>query len=124
MFWQLTLSNRKGIQAEKQALRLLKKEGLRLLNKNFACRTGEIDLIMLDQNTLVFIEVRFRSNPYFGSAISSIITKKQQKIRKTAAYYLQKHPRHNHRVCRFDVVAVSDNDVAPKKSLEWIKSAF
>ncbi|OED40132.1 YraN family protein [Endozoicomonas sp. (ex Bugula neritina AB1)] len=124
MFWQLNLSNDKAIQAEKLALRLLKKQGLQLIIGNFACRTGEIDLIMLDGDTLVFIEVRFRSNRHFGSAPSTITSKKQLKIRKTAAYYLQKHPQHNHRTCRFDVVAVSGNDAAPKKSLEWIKNAF
>ena len=130
MFWQLKLSNSKGAQAEKQALKFLKKQGLRLLSKNFACRTGEIDLIMLDRDSLVFIEVRYRSQQHYrnqqhyGSTLSTITQRKQQKIHKTANYYLQKHARHNHRTCRFDVVAISDNDAAPKKSLEWIKSAF
>ena len=124
MFWQLKLSNSKAVKAEKQALQFLKKQGLRLISKNFACSMGEVDLVMQDKETLVFIEVRFRSSSAYGSAASTITNKKQQKLRKTAAYFLQNHPKHNHRTCRFDAVAVSDNDAAPKKSLEWIKSAF
>ncbi len=124
MFWQLALSNKKGIRAEKQALQFLKKQGLQLIARNFACRTGEVDLIMLHQNTLVFIEVRFRSRSSYGSAAASVTLRKQQKIRRTAALYLQKHPKHQHRTCRFDVVAVSDDDDNGEKSLEWLKSAF
>lgn len=123
-FWRLRLSNPSGLKAEKQALRYLKKQGLIPLDRNFACKLGEIDLVMLHNNTLVFIEVRFRSSDHFGSAASTINRQKQQKIRKTAAFYLQKHPKYRFRTCRFDAVTIYNNDSDTKKSLEWIKSAF
>lgn len=124
MHWNLSLSNKKGTEAEKRALLFLKQQGLKLLHKNFACKTGEIDLVMLDHFTLVFIEVRSRSYSRFGNAASSINTNKQQKIRKTAAFYLQKHRQHNHRICRFDAISIDNHDNSRQNSLEWIKSAF
>ena len=124
MPWNLNISNKKGAEAEKSALLFLKQQGLKLLHKNFACRAGEIDLVMLDHFTLVFIEVRSRSHSRFGNAASSININKQQKIRKTAAVYLQKYRQHNHRVCRFDAISIDNHDGTGQNSLEWIKSAF
>ncbi|MFK0572893.1 YraN family protein [Endozoicomonas sp.] len=124
MPWKLNLSNRKGVQAEKRALLFLKQQGLTLLHTNFACKTGEVDLIMLDQSTLVFIEVRFRNRSKYGNAASSINGHKQKKIRNTAAVYLQNHRQHNHRICRFDAISIDNHDANGQNSLEWIKSAF
>lgn len=124
MPWTLNLSNRKGALAEKSALLYLKQQGLVLLHTNFACKSGEVDLIMLDQSTLVFIEVRSRGSSRFGSAASTINHTKQQKIRKTAAVYLQKYRQHNHRICRFDAISIDNHDAKGQNSLEWIKSAF
>ena len=124
MFWKLKLSSPKGVRAEKQALLFLKQQGLKLLHANFACKVGEIDLVMLDQATLVFIEVRYRSASRFGNAASSIDRRKQQKIQKTAAFYLQKHRKHNHRTCRFDAISIDNCDTNGQNSLEWTKSAF
>lgn len=124
MPWKLNLSNKKGAEAEKSALLFLRQQGLKLLHTNFACKAGEVDLIMLDQSTLVFIEVRSRGNPQFGNAASTIDLFKQQKIRKTAAVYLQKYRQHNHRICRFDAISIDNHDTKGQNSLEWIKSAF
>lgn len=124
MPWQLKLSNLKGLQAEHRALRYLKRQGLKLLTKNFACKAGEIDLIMLNGDTLVFIEVRYRSSVSFGSVASTITRHKQGKIRRTAEIFRLKNPKHRFRTCRFDTVAIYDNDSDPQNSLEWIKSAF
>ena len=124
MPWTLKPGNPTGARAEKQALLFLQQQGLKLLHANFACQAGEVDLIMLDQATLVFIEVRYRSASRFGSAASSIDRFKQQKIKKTAAVYLQKHRKHNHRVCRFDAISIDNCDTNGQNSLEWIKSAF
>ena len=94
----------------------LTRQGMRLLERNFRCRLGEIDLVMQEGNTLVFVEVRLRRNQQFGGAVASITHHKQQKLLKTAQIYLQqlKHlpP------CRFDVV-VTDGD-----HMEWIRDAF
>jgi len=124
MPWKLKLSNLKGARAEKKALRFLKQQGLRLLDTNFACKAGEIDLIMLDQATLVFVEVRSRSASRFGNAASTIDRTKRQKIRKTADFYLQSHREHSHRICRFDAISIDNYDTNGQNSLEWIKSAF
>ncbi|WP_299733065.1 YraN family protein [uncultured Endozoicomonas sp.] len=124
MFWKLNLRNNPGLQAENQALRYLKQQGLKSVARNFACKSGEIDLIMLDNEKLIFIEVRFRSKSNFGSAAQTINHHKQTKIRKTAAVYLQNHRQHNHRICRFDVIAIDNSDAKCENTLKWIKNAF
>lgn len=124
MVWRLFLKQKRGVQAEQQALQYLQQQGLRLIDQNFACKTGEIDLIMLDQAYLVFIEVRFRSQSRYGSASSSITRGKQGKIRNTAARFLQHNPQHSQRLCRFDVVAIDATPDAPSPSVQWIQSAF
>lgn len=124
MPWTLNLTNRKGARAEKSARRFLQQQGLTLLQANFACKSGEIDLIMLDQGTLIFVEVRSRGHSRFGNAASSIDKSKQQKIRKAAAVYLQKYREHSHRICRFDAISIDNHDGTGQNSLKWIKSAF
>lgn len=124
MPWQLRLSNLKGLIAERRALRYLKAQGLKLITRNYACKFGEIDLIMLCGETLVFIEVRYRSSVSFGSVASTINWHKQDKIRKTAEMFRMTNPGHRFRLCRFDVIAIYDNDSDHQNSLEWIKSAF
>ncbi len=124
MPWKLKLSHWLGARAEKQALSYLKSQGLKLLHTNFACKTGELDLVMLDHSTLVFIEVRARSRSDFGSAASSIDRHKQRKIRKTADVYLQKFRQHNHRICRFDAISIDNHDTSGQNNLNWIKNAF
>ena len=81
---------------------------------------------MLDKKTLVFVEVRFRSNPYFGGALESITPSKQAKLRRTAEYYLQKNRQHE--IARFDVVSVSKNTQTTMRkqpyTFDWISNAF
>ncbi|HHO59111.1 MAG TPA: YraN family protein, partial [Thiotrichales bacterium] len=96
---------KQGEQAELACCHYLKKHGLKLVEKNFACPLGEIDLIMLEKKTLVFIEVRFRRNNAFGGAVESITVGKQHKIRHTAELYLQQNTKYKN--ARFDVVAMS-----------------
>jgi putative endonuclease len=110
----------KGEAAEQLACDYLQKQGLHLLEKNYRSRQGEIDLVMQQGDSLVFIEVRQRSNTRFGGAAASVTTKKQEKLRLTALHYLQhKAPRAN---ARFDVVAVQgDNN---QQHIEWIRNAF
>lgn len=111
-------SNSKGVVAEKKALNYLLGQGLTLLHQNYYCRFGEIDLIMLDQDTLVFIEVRYRNNGDFGGALASINQAKQRKIITTAKYYLTRLTSEPY--CRFDAIALNETELTPL----WIKDAF
>ncbi|WP_330927315.1 YraN family protein [Candidatus Sororendozoicomonas aggregata] len=122
--WQLRKIRRDGAKAEKLALCYLKQQGLRLVAHNFACRQGEVDLVMLDYEVLVFIEVRFRASQAFGGALSSITPAKQQKVRKAAAQFIQRHKVHALRHCRFDTITITPNDDSRQNRLEWIKGAF
>ena len=82
---------KQGEDAEAACSHYLKSRGLKLVNRNFSCRFGEIDIIMLDNNILVFVEVRFRKNNNFGGGLESITTEKQRKLRRTAELYLQQN---------------------------------
>lgn len=113
-------TNQQGSLAETQAEQFLQQQGLLLLHKNFRCKTGEIDLIMRDQHTLVFIEVRLRSNRQFSSAAESVTWQKQQKIIRTAQVYLLKHNLLDKVRCRFDVITFD----RPQGHPQWIKDAF
>ena len=107
-----------GKAAEHKAAAFLEKQGLKLIASRYRAPAGEIDLIMEDHQTLVFIEVKFRKHTHFGTAAESVHTRKQQKILKAALLYLQKTKQFEKRPCRFDVVALSPNHI------EWIKNAF
>ena len=111
-------ANNAGLEAEKLAATFLMKHGLKLVTQNYHCRFGEIDLIMQDAKTLVFIEVRLRSNAKFGSAGASITPQKQQKLIATAQHYLQQH---GDTACRFDAILM---DKADLQQIEWIRNAF
>lgn len=107
-----------GNSAEKKACDHLTKNGLKCLTKQYRCKAGEIDLIMKEAQTLVFVEVRFRSNDNYGSALESIDTIKQRKIGHAANHYLMS-THQLHRPYRFDIVTLS-----PQQELDWIKNAF
>lgn len=109
-----------GKQHEDLAASYLQQQGLQLIERNFNCRMGEIDLIMRHNDTLVFVEVRYRSNDAYGSAIESVTYKKQQKILKTAQFYLMKKPQFQHLNYRFDIVGISQNG----QTLDWLSNAF
>ncbi|MGL4575156.1 MAG: YraN family protein [Burkholderiaceae bacterium] len=108
----------RGDAAEDAALRFLQKHGLKLEARNFIAKGGEIDLIMRDGATLVFVEVRARNHRGYGDAAASVTQLKQQRIAKAAAQYLQQR-RGALPACRFDVVGMAEH-TAP----QWIKSAF
>lgn len=110
-----------GHQAEDLACAHLERSGLRILARNYRVRGGEIDCIALDNDTLVFIEVRYRKSARFGGAAASIDVRKQQRVIHAAQVYLMKNPRQNHRPCRFDCVLL---DALHTDAPEWIKDAF
>lgn len=110
-----------GKRAERLALHYLKQQGLTFIAKNFTCAMGEIDLIMQDQHSLVFIEVRLRHRDDFATGLVSVNQTKQRKIIKTALFYLQSYPLPPDKTCRFDVIGLSSLSL---KDLTWVKNAF
>ena len=112
----------KGLHYERLAEEYLVRHALRLLHRNYNCRVGEIDLIMEDGATLVFVEVRFRESARFGGALESITPKKQARVMRAAANFLQHTPRTAERPCRFDAVGITGSH-APL-NICWIKGAF
>ena len=109
----------KGALAEQWAAQYLRQQGLKPIAQNFRSRFGEIDLIMHEGMTLVFIEVRLRRNTNFGGAAASIDTRKQQRIIRTAQYYLASLARTP--PCRFDVVLMDD---VLGHDVQWLRNAF
>ena len=111
-----------GQAAEQAACTYLESQGLNLLEKNYRCCLGEIDLIMTDISTLVFVEVRYRRQLSYGSGAESVTYGKQQKIIKTAQHFLASHQSHTDKACRFDVISVTHT---PRNyAFNWIKDAF
>jgi putative endonuclease len=107
-----------GTRAETLAADYLQARGMRLLERNYRCRLGEIDLILADGSALVFVEVRLRRNPGYGGAAASITAAKRQRILRAARHYLAGKPEP---LCRFDVVLL--DSLTPDR-IEWIKDAF
>jgi putative endonuclease len=110
-----------GDHAEKLALKYLKKQNLTPYQKNYYCQYGEIDLIMWDQQYLVFVEVRYRKTQNFGGALASIDQFKQAKLRRSAEHYLIR-TKNTDCPCRFDILCLNGNLNNP--DFHWIKNAF
>jgi putative endonuclease len=118
-------SRDRGQDAELACCRYLQQQGLKLLDRNYHGRRGELDLVMQERDTVVFIEVRYRKNNAFGGALESITCSKQEKLRLTAEQYLQQETDLTRG--RFDVVAMTgkiQNNGSCNYSFEWIKNAF
>lgn len=114
-----TPAQRAGDAAEAAALALLMAQGLRPLARNVRYKMGELDLVMLDGEVLVFVEVRRRGNAAFGGALASIDRRKARRCALAASAFLQRHPRHAGRDCRFDVVGFDGAGTA-----DWRRAAF
>ena len=119
----LTKTRKIGAIAEQYALSYLNNAGLITITTNWSCRFGEIDLIMLEHDTVVFVEVRYRKNIHFGGALDSIDPYKREKIITTAEYFLNEYPQWLEHSCRFDVITAhpSNTEVI---TLDWIQDAF
>ncbi len=100
----------------------MRSQGLKLLQRNFSSRFGEIDLIMEDQNTLVFIEVKYRARSDHGSGADAVTPHKQGRISRTAGWYLAKNPRRAEQFCRFDVISIQPGK--KEQGINWIRNAF
>ncbi len=111
-----------GAAAEDLASEFLQARGLTVVERNFRCTRGEIDLIMRHNGELVFVEVRARSNSCFGDGAESVNSRKQGRLQRTAATFLQRNTTWASWPCRFDVVSVALRHGAPR--IEWIPDAF
>lgn len=115
-----------GASYEDIALVYLEKAGLALLARNFTCRYGEIDLVMSEQNVVVFVEVRYRRGANlrggYGDGVDSVSARKRAKLVRAAEVFLASHARLAQRPCRFDVLAIADGDSAPV--IDWRRNAF
>lgn len=116
--WNSKDKQQSGRHAEQTARDYLESRGLKWLESNFRSRGGEIDLIMKDGATLVFVEVRYRKGRQFGGAAASVNHTKQQRLIQAAMVYLQKQGKEY--PCRFDVLALEGS----KPTIEWITNAF
>lgn len=95
---------------------------MRCVARNHTCRGGEIDLVMLADDALVFVEVRYRRGARFGSAVESIDERKQKRLIRAAEDFLMRHPHFANLACRFDVMAMYGDASRPR--CDWIAGAF
>jgi putative endonuclease len=105
-----------GQAGEDRALAFLQQQGLQLVERNFLCKVGELDLVMRDGAHLVFVEVRERSNPLFGGAAASISPAKRRRIVRAAKFYLLRFVKMP--PCRIDVVAIDG------ERINWLRNAI
>lgn len=108
-----------GAREEALALSHLQAQGLQLVERNWRCRGGELDLLMRERQTLVIVEVRKRANPNFASAAESVDARKQARVVHAAQAYLAAHAEFAQAPVRFDVVALDGAD-----RIEWLQGAF
>lgn len=107
---------------ENVAFDYLRDKKLIKVKRNYQCKVGEIDLIMIDNCTLVFIEVKYRKNSDWVSATESVTKSKQRKIIKAAQLFLLQNKKYKDWNCRFDVVSIQGNEQNPE--INWIEHAF
>jgi putative endonuclease len=120
---EATLDRRaRGAAVEAAALAYLQDRGLRLLARNAASKVGEIDLVLRDGATVVFVEVRYRAHVGYGGGAASVDAGKRRKLVRAAQVFLMRNPTLSQSPCRFDVVDASGDPDAP--DLRWIRAAF
>ena len=112
----------RGRNAEDIACARLQQAGLTLTTRNYRSPFGEIDLVMQERDTLVFVEVRYRSSDVFGTPAETVDARKQARLRATAEHYLQKTPRASKKACRFDIVALTGNGEGG--DFRWLQNVF
>lgn len=111
-------SKARGDAGETYALRYLEQQGLTLVCRNYRCKMGEVDLILKQEKTWVFVEVRMRKSSQYGSAVETVTAAKQRKIRNTAQYFMLDKGLSANTPLRFDVVGIDGT------AIQWIVAAF
>ena len=101
----------KGTRYESMAACYLEEKGYRILEQNFRCKQGEVDIIAQDGKYLIFVEVKYRRNASHGYAVEAVLYKKQQNISRVAAFYLLRHGLSEDTPCRFDVIAIDGENI-------------
>ena len=109
-----------GKEGEDRAAQFLKKQGYRILERNYSTRSGEIDLIALHDGVVVFVEVKTRTNAAYGAPELAVTPRKQQRMVKAALGYI-KYKKLHQVPCRFDVVAIAPER---EQEVELIQNAF
>lgn len=107
-----------GAQRERQAAEFLTKNGMRIVDRNFCCRQGEIDLVGYHQGFLVFVEVKYRSGAEKGNALEAVDCRKQYRICRVADYYRYTHGLGDDTSVRYDVIGIQGPEV------QWVQNAF
>ena len=107
-----------GTQKEQQAAAYLESAGFEILERNYRCRTGEIDLIAKEGGYLVFVEVKYRATGAKGSALEAVDRKKAAQVRRVAGIYLYEKRLSEHTPCRFDAVGID------REAVTHIRDAF
>lgn len=115
-----TARAQRGTAVEAAALAHLRQAGLRPLANNARYRGGELDLVMRDGDTVVFVEVRYRATAAFGGGAASVDLRKRRKLVLAAQLFLQSHPALANQPCRFDVV----DAWGEPPQLNWLRDAF
>lgn len=112
--------NRRSVGAayEQGAARYLEAMGYEILHRNYRCRMGEIDLVIKDGKTIVFVEVKYRAKGEKGNALEAVDIRKQKTISVVAAYYLMRECQDMDIPCRFDVVGIDGDEI------HHVKNAF
>lgn len=109
-----------GAQGEHLARKFLEKQGMVLICANYACRWGELDLVMLEEQTLVFIEVKTRRSLRYGSALEAVTPQKQRRLWMSVRDYLLKHPHEG--PVRFDVVGIHRQ--SGQEKIDYVRNAL
>ena len=122
MIFKTNSSRTIGKQAEDIAADYLVNRGIKLIERNFYCRSGEIDLIAYDDKHVIFIEVRYRKNEKYMAVVETIDKQKCKKLVKTSEYYLNQNKNYRSYLCRYDVITITG--MFNKPSIKWIKNAF
>jgi putative endonuclease len=113
-----------GRRGEDLACRHLESQGLELLERNYRCRAGEIDLVMLEGRTLVLVEVRSRTSATHGGAAATVGSRKQRRFTLAARHLMLTRPQYRRLAARFDVVAIDPTPGGGPARLTWIRDAF
>ncbi len=112
-----------GASAERTAAHFLQTQGLNILQRNYQCKVGELDIVAEEGDCLVFVEVRQRSHSRYGGALGSVDVRKQQRLARAASHFLLKHPQWQSSPCRFDVIALQ-RPQSPLEECQWVRNAF
>jgi len=110
-----------GNLGEKIAKNYLEKHGIKIIDKNYFCKFGEIDLIGIENKTIIFVEVKLRFSDSFGAPYEAVDSKKWEKLQNAAQLYLTEH-NINNMDCRFDIISLLYCNDKKNFNIEWLKN--